>query len=367
MKPLVSISMGDPAGIGPEVIVKALGDDALRGMGRWVICGNAMPLQLRLQQAGLKLVVRHATLADVARDDAAPGDGEVVLLREEKWEGVAAFDANSAQSGAASLAYVERAIALARDESVSEAWRASAIATGPISKEAWFAAGQTRYPGHTELFAERFGSEKFAMMFAAEPRRDLIGGASSGLEGAGLHCVLVTAHVPVREVANVLTTPRVLDVIVLANEAMQGLGFASPRIGVCGLNPHAGERGILGSEDDAIIRPAVEAARGQGVNVSGPWSGDTIFQGALASDGKPARDFDLVVAMYHDQGLIPVKLLAWDRAVNMTIGLTHRGRRVLRTSPDHGTAFAIAGKNCADPGSMAAALRMAAVSGLRTA
>ena len=347
MLPLISISLGDPAGIGPEVVIKALADTSLRASARWVICGNRAPLAHASRAANITLPIRTAAL-----HDAPPADGEVVLLTEDRWETTTTFTPNTAESGAASLAYVHRAIALARDTTLPQAWRAAAIATAPISKEAWFAAGETRYPGHTELFAESFASSNYAMMFAAQPR-----GSSPGI-----HCVLVTAHVPLSAVPAALTTRRVLDTITLAHAAMQSLGFARPRIGVCGLNPHAGEHGILGHEDDDIIKPAVEAARAAGVTVTGPLSADTIFQGALAYEAKPPRDFDLIVAMYHDQGLIPVKLLAWDRAVNMTIGLTHEGKPILRTSPDHGTAFNIAGKGIADAGSMIAALRMAALS-----
>lgn len=341
--------MGDPAGIGPEVILKALADPALRASARWVITGNRAPLTLAAQSTNITLPIRTATL-----DATPPAAGEVVLLAQQQWESSTTFTPNSAQSGSASLAYVEHAIALARDATIPPAWRASAIATAPISKEAWFAAGETRYPGHTELFAERFGATNYAMMFAAEPHESK----------PGIHCVLVTAHMPLSAVATSLTTRRVLDTITLAHAAMQSLGTSRPRIGVCGLNPHAGEHGILGHEDDAIIKPAVDAARAAGLTLTGPLSADTIFQGALAYSNKPPLNFDLIVAMYHDQGLIPVKLLAWDRAVNMTIGLTHAGKPILRTSPDHGTAFNIAGKGIADEGSMKAALRMAARSAL---
>jgi 4-hydroxythreonine-4-phosphate dehydrogenase len=344
--PLISISLGDPAGIGPEVTIKALADTSLRASARWVICGNRAPIA---HAANITLPIRIASL-----HDTPPTDGEVVLLPEDRWENTTTFTPNTAVSGAASLAYVHRAITLARDTTLPQAWRAQAIATAPISKEAWFAAGETRYPGHTELFAESFGASNYAMMFAAQPQGDK----------PGIHCVLTTAHMPLREVASTLTTQRILDVITLGHRAMLRLGNARPRIGVCGLNPHAGEHGILGHEDDAIIKPAVDAARAAGIKVSGPLSADTIFQGALAYETKPPLNFDLIVAMYHDQGLIPVKLLAWDRAVNMTVGLMHDGKPILRTSPDHGTAFNIAGKGFADAGSMAAALRMAVQSAI---
>jgi 4-hydroxythreonine-4-phosphate dehydrogenase len=201
------------------------------------------------------------------------------------------------------------------------------------------------------------------MMFAAAP---------AGPHRPGLHVILATAHVPLAAVPRTLTTARITEVILLGARAMRDLGVPDPRVGVCGLNPHAGERGVLGPEDDAIIAPAIALARAQGINASGPFPGDTIFPGALASapsdaaapgsaapaSARPPR-FDLVVAMYHDQGLIPVKLLAFDRAVNVTVGLRWHGRDVVRTSPDHGTAYDIAGRNIADAGSMRAAMDLA--------
>jgi 4-phospho-D-threonate 3-dehydrogenase / 4-phospho-D-erythronate 3-dehydrogenase len=361
--PLVSISLGDPAGIGPEVVIKALADASLRSPARWVICGNwhaIAPVAERLS-VRLRRILLTQSLSTSLAHVPPTADGEIILLEEPTFEHITDFQPNSARCGAASLAYVERAIALAQDEKLPAAWRANAIATAPISKEAWHLAGETRYPGHTELFAERFAADNYAMMFAAEPRT-----INPHENAPGLHCILATAHMPLRDVATTLTTQRILDTITLGHQAMQRLGYARPRIGVCGLNPHAGEHGILGHEDDDIITPAITAARTAGMHVIGPLPGDTIFQGALAYASTPPRDFDLVVAMYHDQGLIPLKLVAFDRAVNMTVGLMHDGKPILRTSPDHGTAFNIAGKFAANPGSMAAALRMAVQSAAAT-
>jgi 4-phospho-D-threonate 3-dehydrogenase / 4-phospho-D-erythronate 3-dehydrogenase len=211
--------------------------------------------------------------------------------------------------------------------------RAAGVVTGPISKQAWQLAGHGEFPGHTELFAARFGVERFGMMFVS-PR---------------LRTILATTHIPLMAVGSALTVARVLETIELGFAACVEMGLERPRIAVCGLNPHAGEGGLLGAEDGEVIAPAIAAARESGIDARGPFPGDTIFNAAVQGV------FDLVVAMYHDQGLIPIKLLERDRAVNVTVGLP-----VVRTSPDHGTAFDIAGQNRADPGSMKAALALAA-------
>jgi 4-hydroxythreonine-4-phosphate dehydrogenase len=203
--------------------------------------------------------------------------------------------------------------------------------TAPISKESWTLAG-FRWPGHTELFAARTKAKRQAMAFVS-PR---------------LNVVLATTHVPLMEIRNLLTIGRVHEPIALGHELCLSLGIAKPRIAVCGLNPHAGENGLFGDEEIRIIKPAIDMARASGIDAYGPFPGDTIFIDAAAGS------WDLVVAMYHDQGLIPVKLLGWDKAVNVTLGLP-----IVRTSPDHGTAFGIAGKNKASEGSMKAAIALA--------
>jgi len=206
------------------------------------------------------------------------------------------------------------------------------IVTAPISKEAWALAGKGKYPGHTELLATRFNVKRTRMMFHSPTMR----------------VALVTAHVPLMEIRNVLTIGRVFDTIDLAHEALIEEGTKRARIAVCGLNPHAGEGGLLGDEEERLITPAIELARRAGIDAHGPFPGDTIFCEAV--DGR----YDMVVAMYHDQGLIPVKLLEFDSAVNMTAGLP-----IVRTSPDHGTAYDIAGANRANPGSMGSAIDLA--------
>jgi 4-hydroxythreonine-4-phosphate dehydrogenase len=240
-------------------------------------------------------------------------------------------EANRAQ-GELSFRLVEDAIVDAK-RSIGDELRVDAVVTGPISKLAWQMAGRAQYPGHTELFATRVGAKRFGMLFVS-PR---------------LRVMLTTIHLPLMDIRNVLTIGKVFDAIDLGNEAVKRMGVNRPRVAVCGLNPHAGEGGLLGDEETRIIEPAIRAASEQGIDARGPFPGDTIFNAAVKGE------HDLVVAMYHDQGLIPLKLLDRDRAVNITVGLP-----VVRTSPDHGTAFDIAGKNRADPGSMRAAVEAAA-------
>jgi 4-hydroxythreonine-4-phosphate dehydrogenase len=208
----------------------------------------------------------------------------------------------------------------------------AAIATAPINKEAFALAGLP-WPGHTELLQELTGAPRVAMMFYAE----------------ALRVVLATVHVPLGSVPSALTATRLRDTIELAAEALPRFGTARPRLALAGLNPHAGEHGVIGREEVEMFAPVVDECRARGIDVTGPWSADTIF-------GRAARgEFDAVIACYHDQGLIPVKLLAFGKAVNVTLGLP-----IVRTSVDHGTAFDIAGRGEADPSSMIEAVLLAA-------
>jgi 4-phospho-D-threonate 3-dehydrogenase / 4-phospho-D-erythronate 3-dehydrogenase len=238
---------------------------------------------------------------------------------------------HSRTQGELSYRLVEDAVAAAK-RPVGDPLRVDAIVTGPISKQAWKLAGHGQFPGHTELLAARFGGKRHGMMFVSPV----------------LRVILATAHIPLMDIRNALTIGKVFDAIDLGHQACLRLGIPRPRIAVCGLNPHAGEGGMLGDEDQRLIEPAIRAAVEGGMDARGPFPADTIFNAAVKGE------FDLVVAMYHDQGLIPLKLLARDSAVNVTVGLP-----VIRTSPDHGTAFDIAGRNKADPGSMRAAIELA--------
>ncbi len=331
--PVIGITMGDPLGIGPEVTVKALADPAIRRTARFVIYGQNEQLTYAADRAGIyPYWFRVAAASDRAQmpltgditvlDYVPAHEGDELLVRSRP--------APSRQGGAASKQFVEDAITDAlRDH--SDPRHLDGVVTAPISKESWSLAG-FRWPGHTELLAVRTKAKRHAMMFVS-PR---------------LKVALATAHVPLMEVKNFLTIGRVFDPIDLGAQLCRDLGIAKPVVAVCGLNPHAGENGLFGDEEERVIKPAIDVARRHGIDVLGPFPGDTIFIDAAA--GK----FDLVVAMYHDQGLIPVKLLGWDKAVNVTVGLP-----IIRTSPDHGTAFNIAGTNVASDGSMKAAIELA--------
>jgi 4-hydroxythreonine-4-phosphate dehydrogenase len=232
----------------------------------------------------------------------------------------------SGEAGRAAYEVILRAVDAAKDGAVD------AIATAPVNKEAFRLAGLP-WSGHTDLLAHLTGVEHVAMMFYSDP----------------LRVVLATIHIPLSEVSGALTQASLEQTIDLTARELPRFGWPAPRIGVAGLNPHAGEHGLFGREEDEAIAPAVAACRARGIHVSGPFPGDTIF--VRASRG----EFDVVVACYHDQGLIPVKLLAFGQAVNVTLGLP-----IVRTSVDHGTAFDIAGRGVADPGSMIAAVLLAA-------
>lgn len=328
-KPVIGITLGDPAGIGPEVIVRALADVNLRRQARFVIYGLNEVLTYvadALEVEPFWYRVQH----DSKRTQRPIIESVVVLDFDEFTSQPCTRREPTKTGGVISKTFVEEAIhdALLPPDHPRHI---QALVTGPISKEAWHLA-KFNWPGHTELLAHRTKAKRHAMMFVS-PR---------------LRVILATGHVPLMEIRNMLTIGRVHDPIDMGNEACKLLGVEQPRIAVTGLNPHAGENDLMGDEEARIIRPAIEVARSSGINASGPHPGDTIFIAAAAGD------YDLVVAMYHDQGLIPVKLLGWDKAVNWTIGLP-----IIRTSPDHGTAFDIAGKCKASAGSMTAAIELA--------
>jgi 4-hydroxythreonine-4-phosphate dehydrogenase len=327
--PVIGITMGDPLGIGPEVVVKALADPAIRKLASYVVYGRNDMLLAAAEKArvgtdwfrvdaGSERAQRGSVLQPLVLDYVQEG------LLDRTRPGPTRF------GGLLSKGFVEDAI-LDAQRPAGDPRHLSAVVTGPISKESWSLAG-FKWPGHTELFAFRTKAKRHAMMFSS-PR---------------LRVALATAHVPLMDVRNVLTIGKVYDPIDLGHQWCRRLGIEKPRIAVCGLNPHAGENGMFGDEESRIIRPAIDAARRVGIDAYGPFPGDTVFIGAAAGD------WDLVVAMYHDQGLIPVKLLGWDKAVNVTVGLP-----IVRTSPDHGTAFDIAGQGKASEGSMKAAIEMA--------
>jgi 4-hydroxythreonine-4-phosphate dehydrogenase len=344
--PLLAISAGDPGGIGPEVLAAALADPARRARARVAIFAPARAILDAPHARALPLTIRP----DAPDLGPPPAPGEIVLIDLAPPHAPTPWPAtDNAPAGEASFRAVNRAIDLAL-RPPADPWHAHAVVTGPISKRAWALAGHADYPGHTELLAARCTVAHATMAFHAPPPQ-----ASDPTPlRAGLSVALVTVHRPLRDVPALLTPARITDTIARAHDFARQLGVASPRVGVCGLNPHAGEGGLLGTEDRDLIAPAVRAARDAGIDAQGPLPADTIFGAALAFPDAPPARFDIVVAMYHDQGLIPLKTLARDRAVNVSLGL-----HIIRTSPDHGTAFDIAGRASAHPGSMAAAIDLA--------
>jgi len=300
------ISAGDPAGIGPEVTVKALAQPEVRELADLVVTGDPAQLAEVARALGLPPVPRVEPAGSA--DGVEPGR-------------------LSAAGGHAAVAAVRRAVELISSGA------AAALVTGPINKEALRLAGY-HWPGHTEMLADLCGVSQVRML----------------LVGERLRVCHVTTHRSLRSAIEAATRVRVLETIEMTAAGARRLGFERPRIGVAGLNPHAGEGGLFGDEELREIAPAVEDARAAGIDASGPWPPDTLFWRAAGGE------FDFVVAMYHDQGHIPVKLAGFDAGVNVTLGLPF-----LRTSVDHGTAFDIAGQGVARWQSMAAAIRVAAL------
>ncbi|MHC5061511.1 MAG: 4-hydroxythreonine-4-phosphate dehydrogenase PdxA [Planctomycetota bacterium] len=319
---VIGVTMGDPGGIGPEIVVKALADPLLRREARFIIFGTEEQLEYAADAAEIEpywLRHQHEKLS-------ANYPRRVVVADYDEYPVAASLHRPNKIAGEASLRFCLDAIDAARDEIID------AVVTAPISKSSWKFAGSD-WPGHTEMLAERCKSPRKIMMFVAGP----------------LKMALATIHEALFDVRNKFTIGRVFEPIDLLNTALKDyFNIKNPRIGVAALNPHAGENGQFGDEEIRIISPALLMAQEVGISCSGPYPADTLFVRAAAGE------FDGVVAMYHDQGLIPVKLLAFNEAVNVTIGIP-----IIRTSPCHGTAFDIAGKGVANPASMKAAIRLA--------
>ncbi|HYG45499.1 MAG TPA: 4-hydroxythreonine-4-phosphate dehydrogenase PdxA [Bordetella sp.] len=315
----VGITMGDAAGIGPEIIVKACAQ-GLKAPA--VVYGDAGAMRRAAALLGARLDI--AEIDDASHAQGDPGRIEVVSCTAPLPADLP-VGRTSAAAGQAAYDYLCAAI----DD--AQAGRIRAIVTAPLSKHSMHLAGIDQ-PGHTEILAERSHTADFAMMLANDELRVL----------------LVTIHLALANVPAAITPQAEARAIRLADRACRQMGIERPRIAVAGLNPHAGEDGKFGREDLDIIAPAIAQARADGLDVSGPWPGDTIFMRARRGE------FDIVVAQYHDQGLIPVKYLGVDQGVNVTVGLPF-----VRTSVDHGTAFDIAGKGMADPASLVAAFDLA--------
>jgi len=290
--PALAITVGDPSGIGPEIAAAAAVDPRVTAVCRPLLYGPT------------------------TADELSPYPIGVV----------------NAAAGQRAYDEVVRAVDDAR------AGRVAGVVTAPINKAAFAAAG-LHWKGHTDLLAHLCGVPEVAMMFWSPQ----------------LRVVLATVHVPLKDVSSVLTQDRLLSTIRLTAASLPRFGIVSPRVAVCGLNPHAGEDGLLGTEEITTIRPAIDAARAEGIDAHGPFPADTLFVRAVTGAGSTRAEFDVVIACYHDQGLVPVKLLAFGHSVNVTIGLP-----IIRTSVDHGTAFDIARQGKADPGSMVEAILLAA-------
>ena len=307
MKPRIAVTLGDPAGVGPEIVARLAHDPATRQRAELIIVGQRALLEAGAAACGLALP--EVEVAETGRPaPITPG-------------------APSAASGRLAGAFVERALELV------QGGQAQAMATAPISKEALRAGG---YPdtGHTTLLARLTGTARPVMMLA----------------GDRLKVVLVTIHKALREVPGLITQEGIVYTARVTDEALRRrLGLAAPRLAVCGLNPHAGEGGLFGDEEQRVIAPAVARLQAAGIDATGPLPPDTVFWRAVRGE------FDVVVCMYHDQGLIPLKLLHFDDGVNVSLGLP-----VIRTSVDHGTAYDLAGAGQANPASLIAAVKMAA-------
>ena len=319
---VVGITMGDCGGIGPEVVVKALSDPLLRREAKFVIFGMNEQLGYAADAVEIEPYWLRHQHEKISRDYPR----NVVVADYDEYVVPAWIRRPNKIAGEASLRFCIDAIDAARDGIID------AVVTAPVSKVSWKLAG-AKWPGHTELFADRCRSRRKVMMFIAGP----------------LKMALATIHEPLFEVRHIFTIGCVFEPIDLLDMALKDyFGIKNPRIAVAGLNPHAGESGQFGDEERRIIGPAIMLAREAGIRCEGPYPADTLFWRAARGE------FDGVVAMYHDQGLIPVKLLAFEDAVNVTLGLP-----VIRTSPSHGTAFDIAGRGIANPASMKAAIRVA--------
>ncbi len=341
MQQPIAISLGDPAGIGPEIIAKAFRDAPIDTRGCFVAgdVGTMRRATGFIANSGL-LRLPVAVLEGPGGAMEAPPRC-VPVLQVCPVQACVPIGFVSASGGAMAAHCVEwAAMAALRGE-------ISAMVTAPLNKQALSAAGApySAYPGHTELL------QALAADFACRPVRELP--VRMMLANDELRTVLVSIHVSLREAIEAVTFGNVLQTLQITHQALGTLLGRVPQIAVAGLNPHAGEGGLFGREEMEVIVPAVAAARAQGILVHGPLAPDTVFMRSRARSGVPS-EFDVVVAMYHDQGLIPVKYLGLDQGVNVTLGLP-----MIRTSPDHGTAFDIAGTGAADASSLVAAIRMA--------
>ena len=322
-RPIVAITMGDAAGIGPEIIIKALSHASVYDCCRPLVVGDISVMERAGAMLGLSL--RFRAVAEPTEACFVLPTIDVLDLHNVDWSQVQPGTV-CAEAGRAAVEYVVRATELALAD------EAQAIATAPLNKEA-IQLGGCRFIDHTGILTAKTGSSRVTTMLVTGP----------------LRTVHVTRHVPLRAVAPLITVERVLETIKVTDEGLRALGIGRPRLAVAALNPHGGEGGLLGDEETAAIAPAVKSARSEGIDAHGPFPADSIFTRALRGE------FDAVVAMYHDQGHIPIKVHGLEESVAVTLGLS-----VVRTSVDHGTAFDIAWQGIADARSMIEAIKLAA-------
>jgi 4-hydroxythreonine-4-phosphate dehydrogenase len=317
--------MGDAAGVGPEIIVKVLSQQKTYNICNPVVIGDSSILERAMNILGNNFKINKIELVK----DASFQYGIIDIVDLNLLGPDVEFGKVSADAGAAAFKFLEKAVSLAKQKEIA------AICTAPLNKEAMHLGGY-KYPGHTEILADLTETKDYSMM----------------LSSPKLKVIHLTTHVGLRKAIDMINPDRTYKVIHLANETLKNAGFSNPRIAVCGINPHAGENGLFGmGEEEEKLVPAIEKAAAEGIDVTGPYPADTLFFRAVRGD------FDIVVACYHDQGHVPIKVLGLESGVNITVGLNGG---IIRTSVDHGTAFDIAGKGIADERSMLAALLSAA-------
>lgn len=322
-RPVIGIALGDPTGVGPEVILKALAREPASDPFRYLLIGSESLCRFWNDKLHLGLAWTPyrgiETPGRILCWDASPGDSLTALRHGDP------------QAALAALAWLTEGARRCLSGELA------ALVTAPVNKEAIINAGHARFTGQTEWLSEMARTQRTAMMLLGHDDR-----------GRWLRVTLATTHLPLRAVPDQLTRGKIELAITLAADACRRLGLPRARVGVCGLNPHAGEGGKMGTEEIDTVAPAVRAACSEGIDATGPLAADTLFHQAFRGD------FDVVVAMYHDQGLAPLKMVAFDHGINWTLGLPF-----IRTSPDHGTAYNIAGKGIASPDSMTAAIGLA--------
>lgn len=325
VKPVIGITMGDAAGIGPEIIVKALAHPSVYEICKPVVIGDGQILE-----RAIALTKANVTLNKIEKiNEGAFSYGVIDCIDLHLLPDDLAYGQISPLAGDAAFQFIKTAIDLAKAKELH------AICTAPLNKEALHKGGH-QYPGHTEILAELTETENYSMM----------------LSSPKLKVIHLTTHVGLKKAIEMITPERTYNVIRLAYETLNRAGYSNPGIAVCGINPHAGENGLFGEgEEEEKLMPGIERAVSEGIDASGPYPADTLFYRAVRGD------FDIVVACYHDQGHVPIKVLGLEEGVNITVGLNGG---VIRTSVDHGTAFDIAGKNIADERSMLAAIQSAA-------